>query len=528
MKTKVEEAIIIKPLKEILNMIDKDKYEEILKEALDNFNQKKKRKLTKEDQEGYITGDMLAKYISLLLVLNNEEYETMKKIIEEKKISNKKNALYNRMIENNIIFNIDDTYYLPEEMEGAYKKSDFQKLTMAKIKVLISYYIIINGLIKINKLIELVDESGYKVTKKDILEVIKENNYILNKDIIYLNEYAKSANKNNKLLEIKELFEYKVLPFNEALEEAVFIEMSKRLEEPKKILQKKIKDKDKLENTLEMIFNIMLLNVALEEHIKALLKERNIDLKQDEEKFYSLLKEQAHELPSWCLNGASEHELFCMDEEDYLDYEELSDEEKKEIYVMNYVGINGIISIDKLLEILNSGHNLKTTKKDILEIAKENEFSIIENYVCVDSFSKQDFVELLTLKKHKEYKIIEDIYIAVHEMEDNQIQLEFILEKYNLNESTKDEIINLIRIGILNEDMLMYILENNNCKVPLKKQKTLYKELKKVINTTRNWILNGFTYEEERKMNAKVNEKIKRNDLCPCGSGLKYKKCCGK
>jgi preprotein translocase subunit SecA len=22
--------------------------------------------------------------------------------------------------------------------------------------------------------------------------------------------------------------------------------------------------------------------------------------------------------------------------------------------------------------------------------------------------------------------------------------------------------------------------------------------------------------------------KIGRNDLCPCGSGLKYKKCCGK
>ena len=24
------------------------------------------------------------------------------------------------------------------------------------------------------------------------------------------------------------------------------------------------------------------------------------------------------------------------------------------------------------------------------------------------------------------------------------------------------------------------------------------------------------------------NKEIGRNDLCPCGSGLKYKKCCGK
>ena len=27
---------------------------------------------------------------------------------------------------------------------------------------------------------------------------------------------------------------------------------------------------------------------------------------------------------------------------------------------------------------------------------------------------------------------------------------------------------------------------------------------------------------------VKNKEKIGRNDLCPCGSGKKYKKCCGK
>ena len=26
----------------------------------------------------------------------------------------------------------------------------------------------------------------------------------------------------------------------------------------------------------------------------------------------------------------------------------------------------------------------------------------------------------------------------------------------------------------------------------------------------------------------RTEKKIQRNDLCPCGSGLKYKKCCGK
>ena len=44
MSTKIkEEKIIVKPLKEILNMIDKDEYEALLEEALDNFEKKKKQ-----------------------------------------------------------------------------------------------------------------------------------------------------------------------------------------------------------------------------------------------------------------------------------------------------------------------------------------------------------------------------------------------------------------------------------------------------------------------------------------------------
>ena len=32
----------------------------------------------------------------------------------------------------------------------------------------------------------------------------------------------------------------------------------------------------------------------------------------------------------------------------------------------------------------------------------------------------------------------------------------------------------------------------------------------------------------EKKTVSQINKKIKRNEPCPCGSGKKYKKCCGK
>lgn len=65
-----------------------------------------------------------------------------------------------------------------------------------------------------------------------------------------------------------------------------------------------------------------------------------------------------------------------------------------------------------------------------------------------------------------------------------------------------------------------------------------------LMNNTREWYLKGYTPEElfsqEKKallpfpnkkgevISLQTRQKIGRNDLCPCGSGKKFKKCCGK
>ena len=52
----------------------------------------------------------------------------------------------------------------------------------------------------------------------------------------------------------------------------------------------------------------------------------------------------------------------------------------------------------------------------------------------------------------------------------------------------------------------------------------------KVMNTTRMWINKGFTPDEVNGVKSEPVSKVKfgRNEVCPCGSGKKYKKCCGK
>lgn len=61
------------------------------------------------------------------------------------------------------------------------------------------------------------------------------------------------------------------------------------------------------------------------------------------------------------------------------------------------------------------------------------------------------------------------------------------------------------------------------------------KHITPVVDVTRKWINKGYTNQElsPYKFNEKTGQKINtinvgRNDPCPCGSGKKYKKCCGK
>lgn len=52
----------------------------------------------------------------------------------------------------------------------------------------------------------------------------------------------------------------------------------------------------------------------------------------------------------------------------------------------------------------------------------------------------------------------------------------------------------------------------------------------KIANTLPLWVLKGNSYIEifGEKGTPRNVEKIGRNEPCPCGSGKKYKKCCGK
>lgn len=529
MSTEVKEKINTKPLMECLEALPDKEIEKLYDESLDIAGEKKPKKVSRKEKIEYAASGILAEYMSSLILSNKEE------IIEiEKRIySSKTNKIDQDLIDNNYIFEINNEYFVPEELKEIFTHFNSKEVDSGKKNLLISYYILVNGLLEIETLIDLMQKSSYNITKKEIITFVKKENYIIEDNIIYLNEIVKMINRNNELLELKETNEYKVVDINEAMLELAMLEKLNPSKRISSFLKQKVKNKDERKKVSEIIYNIISLDQNFEENLDNLLNVCNINLNEDElDEFYDILESLCHVLPSWSLNGYTPHELYCNETEGYDDgkFEDLPDDDKKEIYIINYVTINGVIKIDKLVDLLTNNHKLKTNKKEIIKIVKDNSIDdnicVIDDYICTTNFDKEDFKWIISLKKSDNYKVIRDIEELVNELEDNDINFDIICEDYNIDENIKDELRSLLTIGLLNEDILSMTLNKNSHTIPLKKQNSLYKELKSAMKDTRMWILNGYKPSELNSSTKKT--KIGRNEKCPCGSGKKYKQCCGK
>ena len=75
-------------------------------------------------------------------------------------------------------------------------------------------------------------------------------------------------------------------------------------------------------------------------------------------------------------------------------------------------------------------------------------------------FSKEDFKDILSIKKFNKYKILEDIDEFIYELEENDDNLDAICKKYKLNKDIKEELNFSMKIGIINEEILNNLLED--------------------------------------------------------------------
>jgi len=119
--------------------------------------------------------------------------------------------------------------------------------------------------------------------------------------------------------------------------------------------------------------------------------------------------------------------------------------------------------------------------------------------------------------------------------------IEFLSGYYDLSEEEKDEIAIQCVYIIKLDGSLPELLEYLQSILEFPSQEMLQQLAAKLValcNNTRLWVLKGHTPEEISQQKRKhlqnmsplstAKKKIGRNELCPCGSGKKYKRCCGK
>ena len=154
--------------------------------------------------------------------------------------------------------------------------------------------------------------------------------------------------------------------------------------------------------------------------------------------------------------------------------------------------LEDIINIINSRENISSDRDFRIIKKDELLKAANLEY-LIENKIS------------MRLKKYLKNN---------WKVEDSQIEM-IIMNIYDdIQENEREEVIeNIIdALGEASENDLQELLV----------------EINSFINNTRLWRFKGYTLNElNSEENSNLTPKIGRNEPCICGSGKKYKKCCG-
>lgn len=235
------------------------------------------------------------------------------------------------------------------------------------------------------------------------------------------------------------------------------------------------------------------------------------------------------------------------------------DEETAQRFIKGIISIYGAYNVNTLIMSYNSFTGENLTVSAIEKIAKAMKTVTIKNDFIFDkAFAKSEkklFEKMLeNLKKGQFYKAsFEEILAYSNEFYyEETAELthlkRFVTEYVTGKKDITEQIIGTIihnhrrsaRYSI--ETYTDVFLENGYGFRAISTESKVVTLIVEAINTVRMWAYGGYTVLEvkkiklsnmskNKKIRAKVplvSEKIGRNDPCPCGSGLKYKKCCGK
>lgn len=228
-------------------------------------------------------------------------------------------------------------------------------------------------------------------------------------------------------------------------------------------------------------------------------------------------------------------------------------------YAIAAVSLYGVISQDDFVELFNSQNERQTSIDEIFPILLSNIYAdpdtgycFWDEYIVGDEFEEEDFEAvpwLVAQRKGKtRYTPPREELLKYSDWDYYEITPQLIALKSYLSEliSDPDEVEDLLdeihKMGVMGVRTQEYFDLLNSASIEFEGIKQAEKMMQLIVdvqNNTRQWTNFGHT-PHEIHFSDKTNllpfpsvqpihsQKIGRNDPCPCGSGKKYKKCCGR
>lgn len=193
--------------------------------------------------------------------------------------------------------------------------------------------------------------------------------------------------------------------------------------------------------------------------------------------------------------------------------------------------------VEKYIDFEISTGNLKAILKDAADYYGEFDFNgYVGNDILVD-----DIAHILTEQNRRSdlqfypFKKEQLLRVAKIDFQDEtkayKRLYDFFTENFDMDGDEAEDLIFSIEDDIKNDENFSEVVSSllDNFEISnIEEANFIVNEVSKFANNTRQWIIKGYTPEELNKASVIKEEKIGRNQLCPCGSGKKYKKCCGE
>ena len=222
-----------------------------------------------------------------------------------------------------------------------------------------------------------------------------------------------------------------------------------------------------------------------------------------------------------------------------------------DLYAKAAVNLYGIIRRDEFVDIFNAYNEEQTSVEEIYTILLPNVLKdrwygfykeYLVHYLVLDDFEMVEYLEYEQENKPRYIPPQNDFLLYEwEEFEDNdhwKNVRKFMFDNFGYRSLSKafyeikNYVIQSYRINnvgaILDKHSLLFADE--------KQVRTFFDLLILAKNNTRIWENKGYTpkelgahkiYQQKREPVVQKTDKVGRNEPCPCGSGKKYKKCCG-